>query len=434
MNKKIYKNTRYQNIYKHSKNNNYIIIINTPIKTSISKDENGNKIFDIKKAIQIRDNPTIKENKKIEKENKSNFDELWKKYIDYCKYIKKLEFNTINRKNKDYNCHLKGKINKNIHRCDKEFWSKFIDELNTTNKQKNHIMKQLRAFYNYLVDSNLVANNPIAKIAKYKIENKEMQYWNQSEIKKFFQKIDELINSNDLNLKKDAYLIKIFTLFGFALGERVGEIRALTWNSIDFKRKKLLINHSIEYDPNKYKDQEYIVKKGDTLYSIANQFRITLEELRNKNRFDKDYIVKEREKIIIPASYLKSTKNEWSTDYIDLSEKHCEEIKHYKDFLINDLKLDLNTIIFWNYNYNKPYSDVALRKKFHKFCQIAGVTEIRMYDLRHTFVATMMTEGMELYHIQKFVRHKVYNTTVNKYGHLSQVIKNKAVNITDNYF
>ena len=57
-----------------------------------------------------------------------------------------------------------------------------------------------------------------------------------------------------------------------------------------------------------------------------------------------------------------------------------------------------------------------------------------MYDLRHTFVTTMMTEGIELYHIQKFVRHKVYSTTVNKYGHLSQVIKNKAINITDNYF
>lgn len=434
MNKNIYEKTRYQCIKRHKINKNYVIDISKPYKTSISKDEDGNKIYDIDKAIKIRDNPTIKVKKKIEKENKSDFDELWDKYIYACQYVKKLSYNTIKRKNKDYNCHLKGKIKINIHRCDMDFWSKFIDELNTTNKQKNHIMKQLRAFYNWMKDNKLVADNPFEEIAKYKIENKEMKYWTQDEVKRFFEKIEELITSEDIDIRKDAYLIETFVLFGFALGARVGEIRALTWNSIDFENKKLLINHSIEYDPSKFKVQEYIVKKGDTLYSIANKFRITYDELIYKNRFNKDYIVKEKQKILIPASYVKSTKNEWSSDYVDLSEKHCKEIKEYKDFLINDLKLDLNPMIFWNYNYNKPYSDVALRKKFHKFCRMAKVTEIRMYDLRHTFVATMMTEGMELYHIQRFVRHKVYNTTVNKYGHLSQVIKNKAINITDNYF
>lgn len=434
MNKNIYEKTRYQSIKRHKINKNYIIDISKPYKTSISKDEDGNKIYDINKALKIRDNPTIKAKKKIEKENKSDLDELWDKYIYACKYVKKLGYNTIKRKEKDYNCHIRGKIKRNIHHCDIDFWSKFIDELNTTNKQKNHIMKQLRTFYNWMKDNHLIANNPFVDIAKYKIENKEMQYWTQDEVKRFFKKIDELVMSENINIKKDAYLIKTFVLFGFALGTRPGEIRALTWNSIDFENNKLLINHSIEYDPSKFKDHDYIVNKGDTLYSIANKFGITFDELISKNKFSKDYIIKERQKILIPASYLKSTKNEWSTEYIDISKKHCEEIKEYKDFLSTELKLDLNPIIFWNYNYNKPYSDTILRRKFHKYCQLANVKKIRMYDLRHTFVTTMMTEGIELYHIQKFVRHKVYSTTVNKYGHLSQVIKNKAINITDNYF
>lgn len=162
MNKKIYESTRYQNIYRHIKNKNYVITINNP-KTTISTDENDNKIYDIKKAISIRDNPTTKKNKKIEQKTKDNFDDLWEQYIYDCTYIKKLEYNTIKRKNKDYNCHLKGKINISIHKADKFFWSNFIDKLNTTNKQKNHILKQLNAFYNWLVEEEKVVYNPLKK-------------------------------------------------------------------------------------------------------------------------------------------------------------------------------------------------------------------------------------------------------------------------------
>ena len=42
-----------------------------------------------------------------------------------------------------------------------------------------------------------------------------------------------------------------------------------------------------------------------------------------------------------------------------------------------------------------------------------------MYDLRHAYVSTMMSEGKELYHLSEGIEHSDYSTTVNKHGHLS---------------
>ena len=44
MDKKVYESTRYQNIYRHKKNKNYIVMISKPTKTSISSID-GKKII-----------------------------------------------------------------------------------------------------------------------------------------------------------------------------------------------------------------------------------------------------------------------------------------------------------------------------------------------------------------------------------------------------
>ena len=56
-----------------------------------------------------------------------------------------------------------------------------------------------------------------------------------------------------------------------------------------------------------------------------------------------------------------------------------------------------------------------------------------MYDLRHTYVATMMGEGKELYHISSRLGHSNYSTTVNKYGHLSVKKRKEIAELTDKY-
>lgn len=386
MDMKVYKKTRYQNIYKHIKNGNYVISMNKPVKTSISRIDNK-KIFEINEAIRIRDNVSIHQQKGLETVHKEDFDTLWEKYMYNCKYVAKMAYNSLNRKEKDYNRYLKGKISKSVSKTNKGFWSKYIDELECSNKQKNHILKIIKAFFNWCVDNNYLINNPVATIKIYKVEKEEMKYWTPDELKKFLDTLDKDINSANLKAKKSAFMIRTLVLIGFNLGDRFGETRALTFNSFSKTNNTVTIKHSINYD----------TKSND---------------------------------------FLSSTKNYQSQRVILVTDKLIAEIEKYKSFLKNECNYPVkdSSIIFFNYKTNKPYSDTNLRKIFQKYCEQANVTKIRVYDLRHTYVATMMTEGKELYQISERLGHSNYNTTVNKYGHLSNQIRKEIAQSTDKYY
>ena len=111
------------------------------------------------------------------------------------------------------------------------------------------------------------------------------------------------------------------------------------------------------------------------------------------------------------------------------------ELYKFKNFLISEIgyNIDDTTLIFLNHSTNRPLSDVSLRKAFYKFCDKAKVPRIRMYDLRHTYVATMMAEGKELYQISERIGHSSYSTTVDKYGHLSTEVRKEIAKTTDKY-
>ena len=387
MNTKIYEKTRWENIFRHKKNRNYIVRITGDINTSISKDEKGNKILDIETAKRIRDNKVIIKQKKIEVNHKENFNELWEKYIDDCKYIQKQAYNTILRKTKTYNKYLKDKIKIPVNKISKEYWAKFIDNADCSDKQKNQMIKTLKAFLNWCVKEEIVVFNQLSSIQKYKVVKTEMKYWTTDEIKAFFSNIDNLINkADDIVFKKQAIMIKTLVMIGFSLGDRIGETRALTFDCIDEKNMSIRISHSINYDTSS-------------------------------------------------ENYLSNTKNYHSQREILITTKLVEQINSYKEFLIKEMKYPVksNSLLFFNYTTNKPYTDTTLRKQFHRFCKLCNVSEIRLYDLRHTFVATMMTEGKELYQISSRIGHNNYSTTVNKYGHLSNEIKKDIANSTDKY-
>lgn len=383
MNLKVYEKTRYQNIYRHKKNKNYVIMISKPVKSSIAT-INNEKILKLEEALKIRDNPKIKMQKSFEVNVKTNFDELFERYIYVCKYEKKLSYSTYNKKEKLYKKYLKGNFKKAISKITKDMIIELIDSMETTDKQKNETLKLLRAFFNWCVDEECILTNPTNKINLYKVTNSEMKYWNPNELKSFLDLLNENINNNVD--KKVAYRIKALTLIGFTLGDRIGETRALTFKSVNKNKSTISIKHSINYDPN-----------------------------------DPDY--------------LSTTKTYASQRNVDVSNKIVEEIEKYKYYLINELGYNVtdDTLIFYNHKRNRPFSDTTLRKQFYKYCDMAEVPRIRMYDLRHTYVATMMAEGKELYLISERLGHVDYSTTVNKYGHLSNKIRKEIAEVTDKF-
>ena len=386
MDKKIYENTRYQNIYRHKKNKNYVIMISKPVKTSIANID-GKKIIKLEDAIKIRDNAKIKAQKGVEIAYKEDFDALWHKYINICEKELKLAYNTMIRKNKMYNKYLKNKISKKISKIKKEDILNLLSDMNTTDKQKNEMIRLLKAFFNWCIKEGYLIVSPMLDISKYKIEKTEMKFWIPEQLTSFLKTLNYDIE-NEKNIKEviTARRTKIFTLIEFSLGDRVGETRALTYDCFDEKLGIVKIKHSINYD-------------------------------RSSNNF------------------LSKTKNYHSQRDVDVTQKLIQEVNDYKNFLINNTSYCVkdSDIIFFNYETKKPYSDICLRKKFYYYCDKANVPRIRMYDLRHTYVATMMSEGKELYHISGRIGHSNYSTTVNKYGHLSNKTRKEIASITDKY-
>lgn len=383
MNLKTYERTRYQNIYRHKKNKNYVIMMSKPVKTSISRIDDK-KIMRLEDALNIRDNKKLKVIKGNETVHKEDFDTLWSKYIEACKIEKQLSYNTILRKEKTYNKYFKNKISLKISKIDKEYISKFIHNQNCTDKTKNQILKEFKSFFNWCIEEEYLIVSPVKGIKKLKVEKEEMKYWTPEELKKFLDTINEDIKSN--SNEKRARLIKIFTLIEFSLGDRVGETRALTFDCFDSIKNTVSIKHSINY-----------------------------------NRNDEDF--------------LSNTKNYQSQREVDITDRLISEVTSYKNYLIENTNYDIkdSNLIFFNYSTNMPYTDTTLRKYFHDYCNKANVTKIRMYDLRHTYVATMMLEGKELYHISSRIGHSNYSTTVNKYGHLSKKTRKEVAEITDKY-
>lgn len=370
---KIYEKTRYANIYRHSKNGNYVIRHNN---TTISK-INNQKIFDIKIAKDYKSKLELNIKKVEININSYSFKDLWKEYIYNCKEVQKLSYNTVHKKELFYKCYFNELDSTKVNKLTKEDIIDFLKNQDTSDKQKNELLKQFRAFFHWCVSiKEIIDKSPVEGIKYIKTTKTEMKYWTIEEFTKF---INYIKNDNSAI----GYRTKIIVLLGLYLGDRIGESRALTWNSINESDNTILISHSINYD------------------TSSNDF-------------------------------LSTTKTYSSDRVVDVSEKLIIELNKYKEYLIKR-QININDLIFYNYNTNRPYSDVTLRKAFYKYCELADVPKIRLYDLRHTYVALMMADGWELYHISKRIGHSNYSTTVNKYGHLENKIRKEVAATTDKY-
>lgn len=371
MDRKVYEKTRYQNIYRHKSNKNYIVMISKPVKTSISR-FNGEKIYDKDTALKVRDNPKIRMQKAITIGNKDDFDAIWNRYIDFCKTIDKLADKTILKKTKAYNSFLKGKLPR-ITKIDRNYMVSFIEKLNTTDKQKNQTMKELKAFFNWCIKEQIILFSPLQNVKNYKVEKKEMKYWTPEDIKTFFKGINkDLKDLDDPYSKETLYRTKMLFLISFVLGDRTGETAKLKFS--DFDDKKLVAR-------------------------------------------------------------IKGTKTDASDRIVDVPESLIMEINNYRYFLENYLDYDIldNEFIFANHKNKMPLSDVTLRKHFKLACQKYNVPIIRMYDLRHTYATMMMNENIETYLFSTRMGHSNIKTTIDKYGHIPKQKRKEIAKITDKF-
>ena len=75
---------------------------------------------------------------------------------------------------------------------------------------------------------------------------------------------------------------------------------------------------------------------------------------------------------------------------------------------------------------NEPLTDNTIRRAFNRYCEIAGVKQIRIHDLRHSFVSMLISLGANLTIVADLISDNL-DQVVKTYAHLYEEDKQKII-------
>ena len=215
-------------------------------------------------------------------------------YLEYCEYRKELDRKTLKayridlRQYFEYIC---------VDEPDKEKIEEYITHLHKSYKQKTVKRKiaSIKAFYNYLEETEIIAESPFRKIkVKFKETVTLPRIIPREEIEKLLNHMYQCLNENDKASRKfmlrDVAVIEVF----FATGARVYEISNIRDDSINLntglirlmgkggkERYVQISNTSILEVLKKYYDEnEQSIKKSGYFFVNNRESRYTEQSIR----------------------------------------------------------------------------------------------------------------------------------------------------------
>lgn len=215
-------------------------------------------------------------------------------YLEYCEYRKELDKKTLKayridlRQYFEYVC---------VDEPDKEKIEEYVTHLHKSYKQKTVKRKiaSMKAFYNYLEETEIIAESPFRKIkVKFKETVTLPRIIPREEIEKLLNHMYQCLNENDKASRKfmlrDVAVIEVF----FATGARVYEISNIREDSINLntglirlmgkggkERYVQISNTSILEVLRKYYDEnEQAIKKSGYFFVNNRESRYTEQSIR----------------------------------------------------------------------------------------------------------------------------------------------------------
>ena len=177
-------------------------------------------------------------------------------------------------------------------------------------------------------------------------------------------------------------------------GLRTGEMIALTWDNIDWDKRTLSIEKTMEF---RYKRQQFWVAgppKTMTSYRTIPLTNRAYEILREI------YATKDTRK----QSAALNTVLEYADKRKDKKQK--------KQFNMSDL-------IFINFRTGMPNKNSSYDTHLYKLCDEAGIKRFCMHCLRHTYATRCIEAGMQPKTLQKLLGHSSLKTTMDRYVHVT---------------
>ena len=182
-------------------------------------------------------------------------------------------------------------------------------------------------------------------------------------------------------------------------GLRTGELIGLTWDAINWEKRTLTVNKTLEFR-HKQKDWRAGPPKTQQSYRTIPLTNRAYEILKT--------IYDNRE------NHKRSAKLSQELPYMD------RRTGQQKVLVMEDL-------VFINWRTGEPAKNSSYDTHLYKLCDEAGIKRFCMHALRHTYATRAIESGMQPKVLQKLLGHASIKTTMDRYVHVTDDSMNLAV-------
>ena len=182
-------------------------------------------------------------------------------------------------------------------------------------------------------------------------------------------------------------------------GLRTGEMIGLTWDAIDFEKRTLTVNKTLEF-----RHAEHFWRAGPPK---------TQQSYRTIPLTDKAYEI---------------LKGIWDNRTGRKESPLLSETLEYMDRRTGvTSKLVMRDLVFINWLTGEPAKNSSYDTHLYKLCDEAGINRFCMHALRHTYATRAIESGMQPKVLQKLLGHASIKTTMDRYVHVTTDSLDQAV-------